>query len=498
MSEPRPPPGFEIDEETPPPPGFTLDADSDEQPIADLGSPLDKALFAQKGDVVDVETPTGPARFDRQGRRVMNADESRQMMDAGGARLKERALEGALSTLSGGGPLVDEMAGAAKALSPLELARKALGYAVGGYNQSPLSTYRSARDSVRRDVGRSTRNASPNVDVFGTKVPILPAIGAAIPSMLAPLPAGFIGRVLSSSAQGAESAAGTSSADLTDGQGAQFIDDVGSGAAWGTAGGMGAEALGAPFRLIGRGAGREAGLASQAVSDATQAAKDKAVRSATGDLGRLVATQGNSMESVMEVLRNPQWFTDEAVQKAYAIAESPQGKTQLSRAALNNLTKLEGGFNAEPGVRDVLANANAAAAPAAVANEVAQKTALPAIAKDVGSKFMRSVGQRAALGVAGSALGAGGAYLTGQDPKTGAAFGATAGFMPQGVLRFARNQAKSPEVQFGANTLMQRLMDQTTGTAARSGALMTPVAESARPSIDEKEREAVQAFLSGG
>lgn len=462
------------------------------------GSPLDRALKDQVGEVVTVQTPTGPVRFDRQGRNVRTAEEQAQMMDGGGARLKERLLEGGLSTLSGGGQFLDELAGATKAFSLPELAQKVFGVAHGESVELPMDTYRRTRDSARRDVASATRNASPAVDVMGAKIPVLPAIGAAIPSMLAPLPAGVLGRILSSGAQGVEAAAGDSTADLTQGEGEQFASDVGQGAKWGLAGGAGAEVLAAPLRGFARGAGREADLARQAVLDATQAAKDKAVRSATGDLGRLVATQGNSMESVMEVLRNPQWFTDDVVQKAYAIAQSPEGKTQLSRAALNNLTKLEGSFKAEPGVREALGSATAAAAPDAVAEAVAQKTALPAIAEDVGGKFMRSVGQRAALGAAGSALGAGVSYATGQDPKTGAGIGATAGFLPQGVLQFARNQAQSPVVQYGANTMMQRLLSRGTGAAARAGSLMTPVAESAKPSRDEQEQEAIQAFLSGG
>lgn len=467
-------------------------------PVADQGSPLDQALATQQGDVVTVQTPTGEARFDRQGRPVRTAEEQAAQMDSGGARLKERLLEGGLSTLSGGGPFLDELAGATKAFSLPELARKALGAYRGESVELPMDTYRRTRDSARRDVASATRNASPTVSVFGAKIPVLPAIGAAVPSMLAPLPAGVMGRILSSGAQGAEAAAGDSTADLTQGEGDQFARDVGQGAKWGLAGGAGAEGLSAPLRGFARGTGREADLARQAVLDATQAAKDKAVRSATGDLGRLVATQGNSMESVMEVLRNPQWFTDEAVREAYAIAQSPEGKAQLSRAAINNISKLKGSFSAEPAVRDALGGAVSAASPEAVAGVVAQKTALPAIAEDVGGKFMRSVGQRAALGAAGSALGAGVSYATGQDPKTGAGIGATAGFLPQGVLQFARNQAQSPVVQYGANTLMRRLLNQGTGAASRAGSLMTPVAEAAKPSREEQEQDAIQAFLSGG
>ncbi len=130
-----------------------------------------------------------------------------------------------------------------------------------------------------------------------------------------------------------------------------------------------------------------------------------------------------------------------------------------------------------------------AAQPAAVGAEVAAKTAPDAILKDVLGKGWRSVGQRAALGAAGSGLGAGAAWVAGEDPKVGAGIGATAGFMPQGALQFARNQAASPVVQHGANSLIQNLLEQGAGAAGKA-------AQAATGAFSQDEDDAIQAFLS--
>jgi len=468
------------------------------QPVADEGSPLDRALAEQTGDIVTVETPTGPAQFNRSGQRILSSEEARQGMDAAAQGGKIRALEGALSFASGGGPLLDEMRGLGEALDPSRLGETARRALAGEQVEGPIDTYRRVRDSTRNEVNRATRNASPVVNVAGVSIPVLPALGAAAPSLLAPNPAGVLGRIASAGVQGAESALGTSTADLTRGEGGQLAKDVALGGGIGLASGGVAEAMGAPLRALSRATGAEASAAKDAVTAATQAAKDKAAASALGGVGRITATQGNSMETVMEVLRNPQWFSDDVVQEAYAIAQSPEGKLMLSRAASNNLSKLRQSFAAETPAREALATAQAAAAPQAVASEVAQKTALPAIAEDVGGKFMRSVGQRAALGAAGSALGAGTAWLTGGDPRTGAGIGATAGFMPQGVLQFARNQAKSPAVQYGANTVMSGLLNRGAGLLSKEASVLTPIAEQSRPSLDEREQDAITAFVEGG
>lgn len=465
---------------------------------AEPGTPLDKALREQAGDVVTVETPTGPARFTRSGSRFMSGDELSTAMNSGPGP-DERVLEGALSFLSGGGPLMDEMAGASKAMNPVELA-KYLASKVGGRNaKSPLDTYRNERDSVRRDVAMATHHASPVADVMGLKVPVLPALGAIAPTLAAPNPATALGRIGLSGAIGAEQAVGGSQADLTRGEAADFGKDVLVGGGAGLAAGGVAEGLTAPFRMLSGKLGSLASEAKDAVTAATQKTKDEAVRSAVGGLGRVVATQGNSMETVMDVLRNPQWYDDATVQAAYRLAESPDGKLLLSRAAQNNMAKLTQSLGAEDVARQALGAASDAAAPGAVAAEVARKTAPGAIASDVGGKFWKSVGQRAVLGAAGSGVGAGAAWLAGEDPKVGAGIGATAGFMPQGALQFMRNQAASPVVRYGASSLVGNLLNAEAGAVAKGAAAISPVAQQgARATADEREEDAISAFLNGG
>lgn len=486
MSLPPLPPGAKLDAQPsalpPLPPGARLDRTEGQPDTGVPGSPLEKALAEQTGDVVTVETPTGPTQFTRSGAPFMGPEASAQMGAAADARFKERVLEGGLSFLSGGGPLVDEFAGLGAAGSPKTWRE----------GEGPLDAYRRGRESARRDVASATRNASPSISIAGAKIPVLPALGAALPSMMAPLPLGAFGRILSSGVQGAESAFGNSEADLTRGDVTGALRDTGIGAGTGLAAAGVAEGVTAPLRFIAGRAGQEASAAKDAVTAARQAAADKAAASAQGDLGRLGATQGNSMETVMDVLRNPQWFPDEVVQEAYAIAQSPEGKAMLARAATNNMAKLRSSFAAEPGVRGALASAQSAASPSAVAADVAARTAPEAIVNDVGSKTWSTIGKRAALGAAGSAVGSGIGWLTGNEDaaKGGGLMGGLIGINP-GVLRFAENQSRSPVVQYGANALVQKLLNQGAGAVAKTGAAAAPV-------LQQDEEESVKAFLSGG
>lgn len=499
MAPPKVPDGWEVETPQAIPEGWEVEkpADAPTSPV-EPGTPLDKALKAQTGDVVTVDTPTGPAKFTRSGSRFMTGDELSTAMKSGPGP-GERVLEGALSFLSGGGPLLDEMAGYSKAIDPRVGMKHLAGKVTGDAAPSPLEVYRRARDSARRDVSMATRNASPVADVMGLKVPVLPALGAIAPTLATGNPATVLGRIGLSGVLGAEQAVGGSQADLTRGEVADFGKDVLVGGGAGLAAGGAAEGLSAPFRMLSGKLGTLAGEAKDAVAAATQKTKDEAVKSAVGGLGRVVATQGNSMETVLEALRNPQWFDDATVQAAYRLAESPEGKVLLSRAAQNNMAKLTQSLNAEDAARQALDAAKSAAAPSAVASEVAAKTAPSAILSDVGGKAWKSIGQRALLGAAGSGLGAGAAWLTGADPKVGAGIGASAGFMPQGALQFMRNQAASPTVRYGATSLIGRLLESEAGGVAKGAAMVSPLGQQgARETADEREEASISAFLNGG
>lgn len=432
---------------------------------AEPGTPLERALREQTGDVVTVETPTGPTQFTRDGSPFFGPAEAEQMQAAGAARFKERALEGGLSFLSGGGPLVDEMAGAAKALSV-----DALGKNLG-------EVYRQGRDQARGDVASATRNASPEVDVAGVKMPLLPALGSAVPSLVAPLPSAWMGRILSGGAQGALSAGGASEADLTRGQAGEFARDVGVGGGTGLAASALAEGIAAPFRGVGRAATAEAGAADDAARAAVQAAKDKAVAQAQGKLGGIAAGQGNSMETLIDVLRNPHLHHPDSVAAAMAYKATPEGEEMIKRAVLNNIEKLQESAPREAAARLALGDAKVAAQPAAVGAAAASKLEPLAILDDMAKKSWRSVGQRAAMGAAGSAVGAGISAARGGEARDGALIGAASGWATPGTLQFLRNQAGSPVVQSGANRLVSALMNATSKGATTVAPLAAPVAD---------------------
>lgn len=455
---------------------------------AEAGSPLDRALAEQSGDIVTVETPTGPAKFTRDGARFYDADESAQYQEAADARLKERVLEGGLSLFSGGGPMVDEFAGAKRALSSLFSPGKSFG-----------DEYHAGQDQARVDVARATRNASPNMEVAGTKLPVLPMLGAAVPSLLAPLPVSWMGRIGSSVVQGIEAGAGSSTADLTGGEGSQFLRDVGSSAGVSALAGVGAEVIGAPLRMLGNAAGREATAAKAAALAAEQAAADKAARSATSALGGVTAGINHDVQWAERVLLNPSAYLPEEQAAAQAVWNHPDAIRLRIQNSGNTLGRFGHGMSKEEAARTAMNQAVGRAQPVEVAGRIAEKTEPSAIAADLLDKGWRSIGQRAMLGAAGSGAGASAAWLAGEDPKAGAALGATAGFLPQGALQFMRNQAKSPVVQYGANALTQRLLGSGAGLLAKEGALVAPVTQSTRPADPlEKDRAAIQAYLTGG
>lgn len=459
------------------------------RPIAEPGTPLADALASQAGDVVTVETPSGPAQFTRGGERFYSPEEAAQLMDAGGARFREKALGAGLSFLSGGGPLLDELAGAAKALDPARLGAMAREALAGKTTPAVLDTYRQARDTARQDVARATRDTSPTLKLGGRELPVLPMAGAALPSILAPNPATVGARILSSGAQGAVAAAGNSEADLTRGQGGDFAGDVALGGGVGLGAGAVAEGLAAPLRWVAGKASGEARAAGEAARAQAQAAADKAVKSQEGMLGRVIATQGNAMETVMDVLNHPERFSEAEIQRALALLNSDFGKTLLSRAAGNNMTKLVEAVPVEEETRTALAAAREAALPESVARVLAQQRA--GLGSDVATKAWKSIGQRALLGAAGSTLGAGAAWAVGADPKVGAGIGATAGFLPQGALQFMRNQAARPLVQEAVNNAGASAFEAGANALSRGGSAFSPLAQ-------QRDKDAIDAFLTGG
>jgi hypothetical protein len=433
-----------------------------------------------------IQTPTGPTHLDAEGRPVLTPEEAAQMQAANAARFKERGLEAALSTLSGGGTMLDEIAGANAVAYGGPAAREGEGLG---------DRYVRTRDSARRDVARATRNASPTVQVGGADMPVLPMIGAAIPSLLAPNPAGVLSRVLGGGATAALDQVGRSEADLTKGEVGDFAKDVGGAGGTGLAVSGVAEGITAPLRAFGRGATNQAALAKEAVTDAVQAAKDQAAKSAESAIGGIASGQGNSAETVADIIRNPHLYDVPTVDAAHRFVNSPEGKLMMNRAAMNNLEKLAKSAPREEAARLAAAEAQSAAAPAAVAQEVAQKLEPAVVAGDLGKKFMRSVGQRAALSAGGAAAGAGLSELTGGDWRTGGAIGAGSGWATPGVLQFARNQMSSPVVQHAGNSLIAKILRGTSNAAGGAARAAGPEANVTRETKRKAEVDSTTAAL---
>ncbi|HAM55951.1 MAG TPA: hypothetical protein DCQ64_11285, partial [Candidatus Rokubacteria bacterium] len=81
MAAPKVPAGWELEEPAKVPDGWVLE--QPESATGVPGSPLEKVLAEQKGDVVTVQTPTGPTQFTRDGSPFYSPDEAAQMGQAG-------------------------------------------------------------------------------------------------------------------------------------------------------------------------------------------------------------------------------------------------------------------------------------------------------------------------------------------------------------------------------------------------------------------------------
>lgn len=464
------------------------------------GSPLARALAEQSGDIVTVTDPTEGelGRFTRQGSRLMTPEESRATM---AANLNEGGKKLALSFLSGGGPAMDELAGLkAVGTDAASVVRRALS---GDFQaRNPLDTYRKARDSVRRETAQAQRDTP-------AWVPIAGQVAATLPAGFAGAGRGLGGRLLSqAAAQGAVSAGNelmASDVDLTRGEGEKLSKDVGKqaliGGGIGAAGELGASALGAGARYFG---GKAEG-AMDALLAQVQRAREKAVNSARGTLGGVVAGQNNIADTLRGVVTQPQFFEQPTVDAAWQAVSSPEGKALMNRSVANNVEKLGDALAREQPAREAFKEALDAATPEAIAAEVARRSNPGNVMRDVGSKAMSSVGQRAALGLAGAGLG----YLAGGPTASG--FGAGLGYIAPGALQFTRNAVKNPANQAvafraaeGALGSMQEVphfASVITGALASEPekAPETPQGNCVmRRDVPPEEDESIAAFLSGG
>lgn len=438
-------------------------------PETDANSPLARALEQQQGDMVTVETPTGPARFTRSGSRVYSPAEAQELGLGGGAadlRARENALNNALAFFGSGGKMLDEIRGAGMAVNavPEWLAR-------GMTGRSPADAYGETVRGTRKDVSEAVRR-SPSANVAGVDLKPVALAGAMAPQLAGGLPASIAGRIAASSAGAAIDELGGSEAETLGG----VAGDVARAGATGAALSGAMEGLGVPVRAVGNRVGGAASRAFQALKDQIQAAADKAEASALGQLRQQIGVQGNVMEKVSEVLKNPSLFSPQTVADAQAFVASPEGQTLLNRAVANNLGKAQALIPEEVELRAALSAARAAAQPEAVMSRAVERADLGNVASDLGEKAWNSIGQRAALGLLGGAAGAGYSALTGSDRAASTIGGALVGGIAPGALQFARNQARSPAVQHSALTLARDALGGAMSGFQRAASLVTPAA----------------------
>ena len=431
---------------------------------AEPDSPLGRALAANPADVVPVNDPQEGflGNFTRQGQRFMTPEEAGADMKANLNLGGQQILR---SFLAGGGPFLDELAGV-KAVggAGLDTLKKAAG---GDFEaRNPLDVYRGARDIERRETKQATSSA-PEAAFLGQLAATLP-VGAAGGGM------GLGGRLLSQAGANAvamgENELGASDIDATKGGSSdlakQVLQSMMTGGAIGAAGELGASGLGAGARYL----GGKAGGALEALSAQIARQREKAVNSARGSLGGIIAGQNNIADALLDITRNPGNYSLETATKAFDALNSPEGKTLLSRSAENNIGKLGDALAREQPARDAFQEAIAAAKPDAVAEEVARRSDPANVLADVGGKAATSLGQRALLG----GIGALGGYALGHE--TGAGLGAGLGYMAPGALQFMRNTVKSPANQAAVFGLGQTALNDASG-AFRSS--VAPVVDTA-------------------
>ena len=500
MPPPKAPAGWEI--EVPkkakapvPPEGWEIE--TPEGPAGVHGSPLEAALAAQAGDVVTVQTPTGPTQLTRDGHPFYSPDEAAKVGEAGTARLKERALAGGVSLMSGG-LLGAQQAGLGAAMKwPHPSSGKREG-------ESPLDVYRRIRDQTTRDFEDATRHASPVVPVLGHKVPVLPIIGAALPSLLVPNPVTVMGRMGLSGAIGAEQAASSSQADLTRGEVAPLLKDTARGAGTGLLAAGAAEGLSVPMRAITRGAASRIGdaVARQAGKDSVDVAKE--VATLRGKLGAESQNASRMFENTQRaagggVAPSGQSMIDPALQGRAMLALSAPATVRLQEKVLSRGI---GEIPAQTGVVERLEQELSAKSSGA-ANEAAERTrdffAKPTIKTDVLPRVGRHL-QNAAISTAAAIPAAVVGGLGYGKVGAGAmlAMGASQG-LAKGALSAARTTAANPRLQVGALNSVANFSTAAQNTIQSGARAVTPTQETARPQIiKDRDEQAIQAFLSGG
>jgi hypothetical protein len=438
--------------------------------IANPGSPLDRALNEQTGDVVTVETPQGPAQFTRTGARFYGKNESKEMLDRQEPRFREEALSKGLSVLAGGGPMIDEMKGAVTAMSTPSLLRNIR------EGSSPVDTFNRVADDTQRTVARADEDG-PEGQVFGRKVKILPAVGAALPSLVGGMPATLGARLALGTFMGGEQGFFGSPGRVTKGEGAEVAGDTLTGAGAGLAGAGVAELPGAVVRggttLMQRGATR------QAVQDLTNSAQQAA--SARGVSGSAGGAVQRGIEYVDAVLANPQGFSQEEALLAQRLNSDPTVQEARRRVAVNAMQQLRSNISWQQ------QTAQEAGDLMSSIPQRAQAATDEALASPYANALLpraQRAATRGALGAAGVAIG----------DATGGAVAAA-----PGSVQMLLNMTRDPRLQFAAGRDIARAATPFAQPGVNASiAKSIQGGDKSKQHLDEEEEHAVSEFLSGG
>lgn len=499
MATPRPIKGLtdeEVGELEAPAQGMTDDeVEAQSASTGDRGSPLEKAMREQSGDVVTVETPTGPAKFTRSGARFYDPSEAQQVMDGGGARLRERSIATLVNTLGKGGLFGPQQAGLMGVLSPKG------GPNAARSNEGLMAHYARIRDRASKDLDGASRTSDLKVKVGNGEIDPLPLAASVLPSIVAPNPASWLARIAASGALGAEQAASSSPADLTKGQFAPFLRDTGRGLGTGLAAGGVVEGVTAPMRLIAKGAASRIGdaAADQAARDA--AAVEKEIASLRGQLGGESQKMSRMFENTQRAAGGgvaPAGASpiDPALQSKALLALSDPSTVRLQEKVLNRtLGEMPGQTAVVERLERELAQ-KAAGASQEAAKRTSDYFAKPVFATEIAPRLGRlayNAGTGAAYGsLAGAGMGMGSMLSGVGDPFTAAAVGLGTGItqgLGKSAITMSRNAAASPRLQAGA---LEALIGAT--QASRKG-MQGAVRAS---ELTEEDDKAIQAFLTGG
>lgn len=432
------------------------------------GSPLEKALASQSGEMVTVETPTGPAMFDRQGRRVSTGAEYAAASAPDDAKFKDWLLGGATAFFGSGGKLIDELRGADAAVKT--------GMQVAGAGGNPIEPMQMAYNQTRNETRKVVADQQ-------AAHPIASVAGAVAPFLAAPSPATVGGRIVTGGASAAIDEVGGSTADDFTGLAKDVLMAGGGGMALSGA----AEGLLAPLRWAARGASREADAAADVVQQAKLAELNRGTSSQIGTLRNIVGQEMSSVDAQLRVVNNPALHPPQRVQEALDFLASSKGRELLDRTAENSLDLAGSLANKEDAARAALAQSVTAANPNAVRAWTQTAVKPTTVASDVGRRFLKSQGERLALGAAGAGAGGLAGWLMGDDWKSGAGgaiFGGGLGFKaPPGTVAFLRNTFRSPAVQSSTNRVASDIFSGAAGVGSRGARSLEPgMAQEARQS----------------